>query len=61
MIPELLWIALLQNRYGPRRGVEIITAFTRDVRASRAVWSNTIWAAAGKFEAIPAGELHSLG
>ena len=60
MIPELLWIALVQEQCGPHRGVEIITAFTRDVRASRADRADTIWAAAGKFDAIPPGELQSL-
>jgi hypothetical protein len=57
MIPELLWIALVQEQFGPHRGVEIITAFTRDVRASQADRASTIWAAAGKFDAIPRDEL----
>jgi hypothetical protein len=60
MIPELLWIALVQELYGPHRGVEIITAFTRDVRASHTDRADTIWAAAGKFDAIPAEELQDL-
>lgn len=60
MIPELLWIALVQNAWGPRRGVEIISAFTRDVRASSAADNGTIWAAAGKFAALPAGALASI-
>ena len=57
MIPELLWIALVQKSWGPRRGVEIITAFTRDVRASDPTRDRTIWAAAGKFAALPSGVL----
>lgn len=57
MIPELLWIALVQQAWGPRRGVEIITAFTRDVRASDPKRDRTIWAAAGKFSALPKGVL----
>ncbi len=57
MIPELLWIALVQEQFGPHRGVEIITAFTRDVRASQADRAGTVWAAAGKFDAIPRDEL----
>lgn len=60
MIPELLWIALVQEQYGPHRGVEIITAFTRVVRASHADRAATIWAAAGKFDTIPADELQHL-
>lgn len=60
MIPELLWIALVQQAWGPRRGVEIITAFTRDVRASDPMRDRTIWAAAGKFAALPGGVLSSI-
>lgn len=60
MIPELLWIALLQQAWGPRRGVEIITAFTRDVRASDPTRDRTIWAAAGKFAALPDGALAGI-
>jgi hypothetical protein len=60
MIPELLWIALIQDMHGARRGVEIITAFTRDVRANSVDRSTIIWAAAGKFTAIPADVLHAI-
>jgi hypothetical protein len=60
MIPELLWIALVQNAWGPRRGVEIITAFTRDLRASDPARDHTIWAAAGKFSALSEGVLASI-
>jgi len=60
MIPELLWIALVQEAWGPRRGVEIITAFTRDVRASDPVRDRTIWAAAGKFAGLPDGVLATI-
>lgn len=60
MIPELLWIALVQQAWGPRRGVEIITAFTRDVRASDPTRDRTIWAAAGKFAALPNGVLSGI-
>lgn len=60
MIPELLWIALVQKAWGPRRGVEIITAFTRDVRASDPTRNRTIWAAAGKFAALPDGVLADI-
>jgi len=60
MVPELLWIALVQNAWGARRGVEIITAFTRDVRASDPARNRTIWAAAGKFAALPPGVLSSI-
>ena len=60
MIPELLWIALVQEAYGPRRGVEIITAFTRDLRASDLTRDRTIWAAAGKYAALPSGVLSSI-
>jgi len=57
IIPELLWIALVQERFGLRRGIEIITAFTRDVRASQADRAGTVWAAAGKFDALPRDQL----
>ncbi|MDL2205171.1 hypothetical protein QQF51_21275 [Brucella intermedia] len=60
MIPELLWIALVQEAWGPRRGVEIITAFTRDLRASDPTHDRTIWAAAGKFASLPGGVLSSI-
>lgn len=60
MVPELLWIALLQDAWGPRRGVEIITAFTRDLRASDPARERTIWAAAGKFASLPAGVLRGV-
>jgi hypothetical protein len=60
MIPELLWIALVQQAWGPHRGVEIITAFTRDVRASDPKRDRTIWAAAGKFAALPDGVLTGI-
>jgi hypothetical protein len=60
MIPELLWIALVQEAWGPRRGVEIITAFTRDVRASDPLRDRTIWAAAGKFATLPEGALAEI-
>lgn len=60
MIPELLWIALLQNFWGVRRGVEIVTAFTRDVRASDPVRGRTIWAASGKFASLPVGVLSRI-
>ncbi len=60
MLPELLWIALVQDAWGPRRGVEIITAFTRDIRASDAARDRTIWAAAGKFAALPDGVLTKI-
>jgi hypothetical protein len=60
MIPELLWIALVQDAWGLHRGVEIITAFTRDVRASEATRDRTIWAAAGKFAALPDDVLASI-
>ncbi len=53
IIPELLWIALIQEKYGPQRGVEIIAAFTRDVRASEPSRQEVIWAAAGKYASIP--------
>lgn len=60
MIPELLWIALVQEAWGPHRGVEIITAFTRDVRKSDLKRDQTIWAAAGKFTALPKGVLSEI-
>ena len=60
MIPELLWIALVQEAWGPRRGVEIITAFSRDVRASDPARDRTIWAAAGKFAGFPEGMLRRI-
>lgn len=60
MIPELLWIALVQEAWGTRRGVEIITAFTRDLRASDPMHDRTIWAAAGKFSSLPRGVLASI-
>jgi hypothetical protein len=53
MIPELLWIAQLHGTLGDRRAVEIVTAFSRDLRAISANHDRTIWAAAGKFAELP--------
>lgn len=60
MIPELLWIALVQKAWGLHCAVKIITAFTRDVRASDPKREHTIWAAAGKFAALPNGVLAGI-
>lgn len=60
MIPELLWIALLHRAYGDHRAVEIVTAFTRDVRDHSAAFSNTVWAAAGKFADMSAEAFRSI-
>ncbi len=53
MIPELLWIALLHDSYGDHRAVEIVTAFTRTIRAHSPDLSDTDWATAGKFADVP--------
>lgn len=60
MIPELLWIALIQEKYGLERGVEIVTSFTRDIRASEPSRNGVIWAAAGKYASICRGELRAI-
>ena len=60
MIPDLLWIALVQEKFGPRRGVEIITAFTRDVRASDPSRETVMWAAAGKYASVPVADLQTI-
>ncbi len=60
IMPELLWIALLQDRVGPHRCAEILTAFSRDVRTSHPDRAETIWAAAGKYEAISSDELQEI-
>ena len=60
MIPQLLWIALVQEKYGLQRGVEITTCFTRDVRASELGRQEVIWAAAGKYASIPTAELQAI-
>jgi hypothetical protein len=60
MIPELLWIAMVQEKYGLRRSVEIMTAYTRDVRASEPSRQEVIWAAAGKYASIPPVELQAV-
>lgn len=60
IVPELLWIALIQDLWGPHKCVELLTAFTRDVRGSHADRSDTVWAAAGKFEAISSAELTAI-
>lgn len=60
MIPELIWIALMQDRWGPHQCVELLTAFTRDVRASHADRSDTVWAALGKFEEVLGEELRAI-
>lgn len=57
MIPELLWIALLHYAVGDHRAVEIVTAFSRDVRATSPERGRTIWAAAGKFAELPSAVL----
>jgi hypothetical protein len=60
MIPELLWLALLHDLVGDHRAVEIVTAFSRDVRATSPDNDRRIWAAAGKFESLPPGVLPAL-
>src|SRR4051812_29675033 len=60
MIPELLWIALLHDAHGDHRAVEIITDFTRAVRAHSRNLSETVWAAAGKFGDMPNGVLQRV-
>lgn len=60
MIPELLWLALLHDAVGDHRAVEIVTAFSRDVRAISPDRDRTIWAAAGKFAGLPPDVLPAL-
>lgn len=60
MIPELLWLALLHDAVGDHRAVEIVTAFSRDVRATSPDRDRTIWAAAGKFADLPPDVLPTL-
>ncbi|MFH8651975.1 hypothetical protein ACH37Y_04570 [Sphingomonas paucimobilis] len=61
MIPELLWIAFLHDTYGDARAVEIVTAFTRDVRALSVTASQSIWAAAGRYTDLPGTSLSDIG
>lgn len=60
MIPELLWIALLHDLYGDRRAVEIVTRFTRAARSYASAFSDTVFAAAGKFSELPEGALPTI-
>jgi hypothetical protein len=60
MIPELLWIALLQDVLGPHKCAELLTAFTRDLRSTNLERADTVWAGAGKFRTVPADELCNL-
>jgi len=52
IIPELLWIALLHDAHGHRRAVQIVTVFTRSIRAHSPNLYRTIWAAAGKYSKL---------
>lgn len=60
MIPELLWIALLHDAHGDRCAVEIVTRFTRAARAYASAFSDTVFAAAGKFSELPEGALSTI-
>ncbi|MFA4900009.1 MAG: hypothetical protein WC563_10820 [Brevundimonas sp.] len=60
MIPELLWIALLQEVFGPHKCVELLTAFTRDLRSTSPERADVVWAGAGQFSTIPPEELCDL-
>ena len=60
MMPELLWIALLHDAHGDRCAVEIVTRFTRAARAYASAFSNTVFAAAGKFSEFPEGALPTI-
>lgn len=60
MIPELLWIALLHGAYGHHVAVQIVTAFTRALRAHSAGYSDKVWVAAGKFSEIPQEALREI-
>jgi hypothetical protein len=60
MIPELLWMALLHDAYGDHRAVEVVTSFTRALRAHTQKFSGEVFAAAGKFSDLPEGALQAI-
>lgn len=60
MIPELLWIALIQRSHGHKRGVEIITHLARTVRAVAAPTTHNAFASMSSYEALSTNDAKSV-
>jgi hypothetical protein len=52
MLPEFIWISLIQNRYGTREGVKIITSMTRIARECSTSEKKRIFATISSFRDI---------
>jgi hypothetical protein len=52
ILPELLWIALIQDRYGHHRGVELITATARAARQVASLAEPSIFGAISSFDML---------
>ena len=52
MLPELIWIALIQDYYGHREGVALITKFTRVARECSPSEKKRIFATISSFEEL---------
>jgi hypothetical protein len=60
MIPELLWIALIQRQHGHRRGVELITSFTRLVRTISKLPTPNAFASTSSYASLSVDEGEEL-
>lgn len=60
MLPELLWIALIQDYHGHREGVALITLFTRIVRKCSPSEKKRIFATISSFEELTKDERSCL-
>jgi hypothetical protein len=52
ILPELLWIALIQDRYGHRMGVELITLTARTARQVAPSTASSIFGAISSFDTL---------
>ena len=56
MLPKLLWIALIQDYYGHRKGVELITTLTRIARKCSSAEKKKIFATVSALGELTKGE-----
>jgi hypothetical protein len=60
VLPEILWIAFIQHLHGHRRGVELISAFSRLVRNIHNTSASNLFAALSSFSALSESEQRKL-
>lgn len=60
ILPEVLWIALIQYRYGHRRGVELITALSRAARHTNPDLERKLFASVSSYSELSRNEQQKL-